>query len=238
MIPVAGHEAAGAQFRLESLERPAHERKRLFDLLDDAELRRGERLLDPKKREQFLVGRGLLRELLGEVTGQEPRQIELREGEFGKPYLPAQQGPGALNFNVSHAGGKLLVAICRGAELGVDLEELRRNLAFRPMAERYFTVREREELFGLDPRRQLAAFYRCWTRKEAYLKGAGSGFSHPSTGFDVSLLPGEPPALLAHRGDPEEVKRWSIVDLPVPAGYCAALAISYPPYLPFSLKAR
>lgn len=229
MIPVAGHEAVRAQFRLESLERPEQEIKRLTGLLDDEELRRGNRLLDGKKRERFLVGRGLLREILADLTGGDPRRVGLVEGEFGKPYLAAQQGADALNFNVSHAGGKLLVAICHGAEVGVDLEEVRQDLAFRPMAERYFSIREREELFGLDPRRQLAAFYRCWTRKEAYLKGAGSGFSRPSTGFDVSLLPGAPPALLAHRGDPEEVKRWSIVDLPVPDGYCAALAISCAP---------
>lgn len=228
MIPVPGHEAVRAQFRLAALERPEPEKRRLLALLDDAELRRGNRLLDAKKREFFLVGRGLLREILADLTGLQPREVKLVEGEFGKPYLPPHQGADGLRFNVSHAGDKLLVGICYGAEVGVDLEEVRQDLAFRPMAERYFSLREREELFGLEPARQLAAFYRCWTRKEAYLKGAGSGFSQPSTGFDVSLLPDEPPALLAHRGDPDEVRRWSIVDLPVPEGYRAALAIGAP----------
>jgi 4'-phosphopantetheinyl transferase len=215
-----------AQFRLMPLKRSEPEKERLIAYLSHAEIVRGTRLLDPLKREQFLVGRGLLREMLADLTGEEPRRIELLEGEFGKPYLQGQQGSGALDFNVSHAGGLLLVAVCYGAKLGLDLEEVRQDLAFRPMAERYFSVREREELFGLDPQRQRPAFYRCWTRKEAYLKGIGSGFSRPSTGFDVSLLPGDPPGLLAHRGDPEEVGRWSIVDLPVPAGFCAALALS------------
>ncbi|QXE92026.1 4'-phosphopantetheinyl transferase family protein [Geomonas subterranea] len=225
MIAVAGLEAVHAQFRLEPLLRPEHEKVRLTGYLNDAELRRGARLLDPGKREEFLVGRGLVREILAGLTGGEPGRIEFLEGVFGKPYLSSHRGTGGLHFNVSHSGGQLLVAVCYGAEIGVDLEEVRQDLAFRPMAERYFSLREREELFGLDPELQLDAFYRCWTRKEAYLKGMGTGFSLPSTAFDVSLAPGEPPALLAHWVGPEEVKRWAITDLPVPAGYCAALAI-------------
>lgn len=227
MRAVAGLEGAAVRYRLLSLERTAAERARLENFLSDAELRRGARLLDPKKRDEFLAGRGLVREVLAELLCVAPREMEFCEGEFGKPYLCGQAGlEDGLRFNVSHAGGKLLVAVSRTREIGVDLEEIREDLAFRPMAERYFSLREKEELFGLDPAEQLKAFYRCWTRKEAYMKGTGSGFSQPSTGFDVSLLPGEPPALLGHRGDPGEVQRWGIVDLDVGPGYCAALAFN------------
>lgn len=229
MIPVAGLEAVRAQYRLEPLQRPEQEKTRLIGYLSEAELRRGARLLDSGKREEFLVGRGLLREILAGLVVEEPGRLVFAEGQFGKPYLAAGQVAEGLRFNVSHAGGQLLVAVCYGAEIGVDLEEVRQDLAFRPMAERYFSVREREELFGLDPRQQLEAFYRCWTRKEAYMKAAGSGFSQPSTGFDVSLRPGEPAALLGHGADPTEVNRWRLADLPVPAGYCAALAVNSSP---------
>jgi 4'-phosphopantetheinyl transferase len=226
---VAGLEGAEVRYRLLSLERTAAERARLESLLSEAELRRGARLLDAKKRDEFMVGRGLVREVLAELLCVEPREVEFCEGEFGKPYLRGQEGlEDWLRFNVSHSGGKLLLAVTRGCEIGVDLEEIREDLAFRPMAERYFSLREKEELFGLDPAEQLEAFYRCWTRKEAYMKGTGSGFSQPSTGFDVSLLPGAPPALLGHRGDPGVVQRWSIVDLDAGPGCCAALAVFSP----------
>ncbi|MBU5614008.1 4'-phosphopantetheinyl transferase family protein [Geomonas azotofigens] len=225
MTPVAGLEAVRAHYRLEPLQRPDFEKTRLIGHLNDAELRRGARLLDSRKREEFLVGRGLVREILGGLTGEEPGRLQVVEGEFGKPYLPAPQREDGLRFNVSHAGGFLLIAVCYGAEIGVDLEEVRQDLAFRPMAERYFSVRERKELFGLESGQQLEAFYRCWTRKEAYMKGTGSGFSQPSTGFDVSLRPGEPAALLWHQSDPAEIERWRIMDLAVPAGYCGALAM-------------
>ncbi|WP_224982331.1 4'-phosphopantetheinyl transferase family protein [Geomonas agri] len=228
MNPIPGLEAVRAHYRLEPLQRPEHEKKRLVGFLSESELQRGARLLDSIKREEFLVGRGLLREILAGLTGEEPGRLQFAEGEFGKPYLKGCQGYESLRFNVSHAGGQLLVAVCYGVEIGVDLEEVRQDLAFRPMAERYFSVREREELFGLEPRQQLEAFYRCWTRKEAYMKAIGSGFSQPSTGFDVSLRPGQPAIFLGHASVPTEANRWRIQDLAVPAGYCAALAVFTP----------
>jgi 4'-phosphopantetheinyl transferase len=240
--------AGQLQLRLASLDLPESEVARLRSLLTGKELARGNRLLDIKRREKFFAGRGLLREALAGYLGEEPALVELLAGEFGKPQLPEQQegcphpdplpegeggklaesGEGVrppLFFNLAHAGSCLLLAFCAGRELGVDLEEVRQDLDFAPMARRYFSQREQEELFSLDPSRQLPAFYRCWTRKEAYMKATGTGFSQPSTAFDVSLLPDEPPALLAHRLSPNEPLRWELLDVEVPEGYLAALAI-------------
>lgn len=213
------------EIHLASLSVSDSDLMRLKGYLTAEELRRGDRLLDRARRDLFFAGRGLLREILGRHLGQEPSSIRLSENSFGKPHLFAEEEKTvAVRFNVSHAGDLLLVAVSAEREVGVDLELVRDDLDYRPMAERYFSAREREELFTLAPEEQIAAFYRCWTRKEAYMKGTGTGFSQPSTAFDVSLQPGRP-ALLAHRGDPDEPARWSIVDLEVPEGYCAALAL-------------
>lgn len=223
MIPVPGEE--GVFFELASLDRPEAERKRLFAHLSPDELLRGDRLLDPVRRERFLAGRGILRELLGGVTGEEAREIGFLSGEHVKPSLQLTSAAVPIGFNASHSGSCLLVGVVFGCEVGVDLEELRPDLDFAPMARRYFSPREQQELFSLPYQEQLPAFYRCWTRKEAYLKGIGTGFSQPSTCFDVSLLPGEKPALLAHCITPEDVGLWRLHDLPVQPGYCAAIAI-------------
>lgn len=215
-------------FRLISLERASWELSRLISILSEDEMRRGNRLLDHGKRERFLAGRGLLREVLSEVTGEEPGVIRIAQENSGKPFLADHQHPEKVCFNTSHSGSLLLVGITAGCELGVDLEQVRDDLEFAPMARRYFSLREQEELFSLPPAEQLPAFYRCWTRKEAYLKGTGSGFTQPSDCFDISLLPGQAPALLGHRMDTAEIGRWTLQDLPVPQGYCAAVAISKP----------
>jgi 4'-phosphopantetheinyl transferase len=213
------------QVRLVSLKVSLDELARLQRFLSVEELQRAKRLVVEERREQFVAGRGILRELLGEQLGEDPGAIRISQGEFGKPHLTDHLEPDALCFNLSHAGEFMLVTFAAGREIGVDLEQLRPELDFRPMAERYFSEREQADLFSLPESEQLTAFYRCWTRKEAYIKATGTGFSQPSNGFDVSLLQGEPPALLAHRVKPGDVGRWKLYDLEAPQGYCAALAV-------------
>jgi 4'-phosphopantetheinyl transferase len=225
MILVAPPAAGKVHLRLVSLATAANELARLQGFLGAEELQRGNRLRDKGRRDRFYAGRGMLREMLAGYLGEEPGSIRISEGEFGKPHLSDHLGTESLSFNLSHADDLLLVAFAAAREIGVDLERVREDLPFRAMAERYFSRHEQEELFGLPLELQLAAFYRCWTRKEAYLKGAGSGFSQPSNSFDVSLRPGHPPALLAHRPSPGEIARWSIQDIVLPNGHCAALAI-------------
>lgn len=217
------------QLQLTSLALPPCEQARLQSLLTAEEMRRGYRLIDKQRRDRFLAGRGILREMLAGYLGEEPGSIRLSEGEFGKLHLSDHLDGDSISFNVSHAGTYLLIALTAGREIGVDLEQVSHDLSFRPMAKRYFSAREQEDLFSLPPGEQIAAFYRCWTRKEAYLKGTGAGFSQPSNGFDVSLLPDQAPALLAHRGLPGEPARWTIEDVSVPEGYCAAVAVENPP---------
>lgn len=219
-LPASGE----VQVRAAPLDRPGAELARLERLLSADELARAGRLLDRLARDRFIAGRAFLRETLAGYLGEEPAAVGLAAGEFGKPCLADPEQGGRLRFNLSHAGDRLLLAVAADREVGIDLELVREGLPLLEMAERFFSPRERAELFSLPPGQLPAAFYRCWTRKEAYLKGSGSGFSQPSDGFDVSLLPGHPPALLAHRRSPAEPARWSLIDLPVPEGYRAALA--------------
>ena len=72
---------------------------------------------------------------------------------------------------------------------------------------------------------QRQAFFRCWTRKEAYIKARGQGLSLPLDQFDVSLAPGEPAAILGTQQDPSEASRWSLQELTAAPGYIAALAV-------------
>ena len=112
--------------------------------------------------------------------------------------LPWPENPigDAIRFNVSHSHGIALYAVTRGREVGIDLERIRSDLAVAEIAERFFSRREIAMLRTLPIEAQRQAFFRCWTRKEAYIKARGEGLSLPLDQFDVSLAPGEPAAVL------------------------------------------
>jgi 4'-phosphopantetheinyl transferase len=220
-IPVAGE----VHIRFGSLDLQGAELARRERYLSPDERVRADRLLDRQTRDRFVAGRGFLRETLARYLGREPVDLRFATGEHGKPGLVEAPGGSSLCFNLSHADGSAILAVAGNREVGIDLERMREELQFREMAQQFYSLRERTELFSLPPDLQLAAFYRCWTRKEAYLKGCGRGFSQPSDSFDMSLLPGHPTALVEHRSTPGAASRWTIVDIPVPEGYCAALAV-------------
>lgn len=217
--------AGEVHVRLVNLAVDEERLKRLEHLLAPDERERAERLIDYWIRNRFIAGRGQLREILSGYLDREPAELFLSTNSSGKPFLSEQQRPDRLSFNLSHSADLAILALCTGCEVGIDLEQTRSDLPHRAMAQQFFSRREQADLFSLPSELQPAAFYRCWTRKEAYLKGCGSGFSQPADICDVSLLPDQPPALLADRGDPAQPSQWSLMDLDVPDGFCAALAI-------------
>jgi 4'-phosphopantetheinyl transferase len=106
------------------------------------------------------------------------------------------------------------------------VEKLDREIEAERLAERFFSQRERQGLRPLRGDELQAAFFRCWTRKEAYIKAKGDGLSLPLHQFDVSIDESDRDTLLATRPDPAEAARWTICDVPMGPAYAAAVAIS------------
>ena len=186
---------------------------------------RAERFHFERDREHFIVARGVLRAILGRYLNRAPEGLSFCYGSHGKPALAGESGGDAIRFNVSHSHGVALYAVTRGREVGIDLERIRFDLAVAEIAERFFSRREAAMLRTLPTEAQRQAFFRCWTRKEAYIKARGEGLSLPLDQFDVSLAPGEPEAILGTQPDPSEASRWSLQELTPAPGYVAALAV-------------
>ena len=68
---------------------------------------------------------------------------------------------------------------------------------------------------------RIEAFFRCWTRKEAYVKALGEGLSLPFDQFSVSFISGELPCVI---GKPE----WVVHDLSIHPEYAAAVVAATP----------
>jgi 4'-phosphopantetheinyl transferase len=192
--------------------------------LSPDELERAARFRFDADQKDFIHTRGTLRRLLGSYLHIAPHELRFAYSEYGRPMFATSVLSDTLDFNVSHTAGLALLAFARGRKIGVDVEKVRRDFGTAEIAERFFSMAERSALRELPEQQRHDAFFRCWTRKEAFIKALGEGLSHPLDQFDVSLTPGRPAALLATRPDAEEVTSWSLWDIQVPGGYVAALA--------------
>jgi 4'-phosphopantetheinyl transferase len=196
----------------------------LESTLSSDERERAERYRFARDRVRYVVARGTLRAILGRYLGLAPAHLRFVYGPQGKPALALEHGRG-ISFNLSHAGDVALYAVTHGRRVGVDIEQVAPDVAGSTVPEHTFSPREVATLRALPLHEQTGAFFRCWTRKEAYVKALGAGFSLDLTSFDVSLAPGDIPALLATRPDPTEAAHWSLYDVDVGSGYTAALAV-------------
>jgi 4'-phosphopantetheinyl transferase len=194
----------------------------LAKTLSGDELARAERYRSPKDAQAYVAGRGVLRALLGYYLDREPGNLRFAYGQHGKPTIEGDLGA-QLFFNASHSGDIAVYAIALHRRVGVDVERIRALDDIESVAKAAFSQRELASLLALTAELRLDAFYRCWARKESFVKAKGDGLSRVLQEFDVSLAPWECPAILETRDDPLDASRWSVKDLTLEAGYMAAL---------------
>jgi 4'-phosphopantetheinyl transferase len=198
----------------------------LCNVLSNDERSRARRFRFQCDRDRFTVARGLLRAILSFYLGLEPVQVRFCYGAHGKPRLAPPLDGSGLSFNVSHSSGLALYVVAIDRRVGIDLEWPSTGLAYQPVAERCFSLRERAMLAALPAEsRGRQAFYNCWTRKEALVKAMGAGLHVPLDQFTVSLAPGEPAVLLEMCGDHGERSGWALRELFPGSGFVGALAV-------------
>lgn len=205
------------------LDATAAEVSASYQLLSAEEAERARRFLVDRPRNAFVLTRGTLRALLGRYLDSGPHSIRFRYEAHGKPLLEEASN---LSFNVSHTDGLALIGVVRGRRIGVDVEKVNQETEVGNLAERFFSESERQDLRRLRGDELRAAFFRVWTRKEAYIKATGEGLSLPLHQFDVSFSVGDRDALRATRPDASEAEQWTISDVAVQSGYAAAVAIA------------
>jgi 4'-phosphopantetheinyl transferase len=210
------------------LDLPAAAVEALALTLSPDEQERAARFRVPQVRARFTAARAILRDILGGYLGCHPSAVLFGYREHGKPFLAAGHEED-LRFNLSHSHGLALYGVCRGREIGIDLERIRHDREHDRLARRFFSPAEAAALQGLPPEQRVEAFFQCWTRKEAYLKARGEGLAAPLASFEVTLAPGEPAALRNVAGDPREAGRWWLAAIQPGSGYAGALAVEGPP---------
>jgi len=186
-----------------------------LSVLDEQERQRAARFVRDGDRHSYLSAHLALRHLLGRQLAVPPRELAfarepcpLCDEPHGRPRV-AGADP-AVHFSLSHSGELVLLGIA-GTPVGVDVEEVPEEQVVLDLSSRLHPAEQAEIAAAGQPR---LAFARVWTRKEAYLKGIGTGLPG---GLAADYLGGTGLAPLP--------AGWSVLDVPVPAGYAAAAAV-------------
>jgi len=195
------------------------------EVLSSDELTRASRFHFPADRQCFVATRALLRTILAGYLSTDPKRLSFSYSKKEKPFLILQRAGVDVTFNVSHSRGIALLAFVQRREIGIDVEQVREDFDVEAIARRFFSAREQEQLAALPNEERFEAFFRCWTRKEAYIKATGDGLSLPLHQFDVSVAPENSDALLSTRPDNSEAALWSLREVPAGNGYIAALCV-------------
>lgn len=186
-------------------------------VLDEHERRRSQALVRASDQVEYVAGHILLRELLSRRLGVAPAAVAYRRERCpscgGPNGRPALAGPGrSLHFSISRSAGRVLIGIA-SVPVGVDIEAVAQDEFAREVSA-LLHADERSEILAAGQSERAELFARLWTRKEAYLKGVGTGVGH---GLAAQYVGGAP----SGAAPPD----WQIIDVPVAPGYAAAVAI-------------
>ena len=178
----------------------------LAPLVSDGERQRAARYVHAIDAARHLLGRFVVRSVLVRALGRGWVAEELQVSSKGKPVL---SGSG-IDFSISHSGSWVWVAFCREAAVGIDVEEVRRLEDLDDLIN-HLHPSEAESIRGKAADDVHAAFFRCWTRKEALLKAVGEGLSRKLDSFQVATGPASSDWLIEIRDG--RVDEWSCFDL-------------------------
>jgi 4'-phosphopantetheinyl transferase len=171
----------------------------------------------PERRRAFIRGRLMARHLLAHYLGRSVGSIALDVHESGKPFVRREEGDPAVEIGVAHSNGVLLVAISSAGPIGVDTERVDPAIQHDLIARRFFAPEETAALAACAPAEHDRAFFRCWTRKEAFVKALGDGLGYSLSSFVVSVDDAAISPVSPATG-------WHVHDVAPGAGYEGALA--------------
>lgn len=189
-------------------------------VLDAEERRRAERFSRPGPRADFIRTRTILRQVLAGYLGCDPASLAFTLGPHGKPALAGT----SLQFNASHSGGCLLIAVRWHDPVGVDVEAQRDVANAAAIARRFFTAAEASQIEALPAARQAEAFRALWTLKEAVVKAAGEALAYHLDRIEAALGADGQARFVAWHGMDERRQAWSIFPFSPSPGFTATLA--------------
>lgn len=191
-------------------------------LLSSDEIEKAKRFKFEKDRNCYVISKAVLRSLLGGYLEKDPKEVNFEYTSFHKP-MSSMKTP--LKFNVSHSGYVAVFSFVKDVEIGVDIERIKDDFDVMDIAHRFFSISEIGALSKFSDSEKNRAFYRCWTRKESFIKAEGSGLSFPLDKFAVSINDDLNAELLETEWDVTEKNCWSLFSFVPRKEYIGAIAV-------------
>ena len=189
-------------------------------LISAEERAKAGRFVFERDRTHYLLAHAVMRSLLGSYLGSPAATLEMNTGARGKPALAGSQVD-RVSFNLTHSGGRALLAISDGREVGIDLEQ-HRQIEAASIAGNYFFGSERDAILrGPDID---TVFFQYWTAKEAVMKGCGEGLSLPLDDFAIQFSETQTDAGVYSRDVQKLEPDWRVQTLSAGLGWSAAVA--------------
>jgi len=139
--------------------------------LSSDEVQRAMRLRRTVERNQWIISRAIIRQVLGLYLNCPPEEVGFQVGEHGKPKVAG------LEFNTSHSGSTVAIAVSKTAPVGIDIEFSDRDVNFEQVARLLFSADERTVWQALSQLQRRPVFFETWVAKEAALKARGVGLN-------------------------------------------------------------
>jgi 4'-phosphopantetheinyl transferase len=180
-------------------------------VLDSEERRRAERFVKSQVRDRFIAAHTAMRHVLAKELGIAPAAVPIQRRRDGKPIISS------VKFSLAHSGDLALVAVTRDGEVGVDIELLAHAHRAKTLNGAHLTPDESRVLEAFPERARAVTALAHWTRKEAYLKGTGTGLRVDPRTLHLTL---ERP----RDGRQTPASPWSVIDVLLPRAVGAVAA--------------
>lgn len=201
-----------------------------FAILSKEEIQRLKSFQFAKDRFFYAMTHVMKRWVLAQYLNEIPEKLNFTFNEQGKPSILKQQNWLNLEFNISHSHQIILIALTLDDPIGIDVEYHSQHTPIEDLSEFIFSPVEKYFFSTLASQEEkINAFFRCWTRKEAYLKAEGVGLTDFPNSLSVDMNENPVEHWLKKLTTKQEFKEkiaWRLFPLPINKLYTAAIVTS------------
>lgn len=116
----------------------------LFPFISTNEWKRAQGFNQSSDTRKYILRHGLLRFIMEELTGNEPGQLTIKEGENSKPLCNSHQTSYDITFSLSSTRETLCIGATLPRAIGIDLIKPDSQYLFREVMDSFFLLEERD----------------------------------------------------------------------------------------------